>query len=60
VRNPIVRIVIAIGVATTVFTAIVLGYAASTEARFNPGAALLLALAAVWIGQTLVALARRL
>ncbi|MDP9799367.1 hypothetical protein J2S43_007879 [Catenuloplanes nepalensis] len=35
-------------------TAVVLGYAAATEAAWDPRTAVLLALAAVWLPQTLI------
>lgn len=55
-----VRVVVAVGAAVAVLTALVFAYAATTEARFDPASAILLALAVVWIGQVLVALSRRI
>lgn len=52
-----IRVVIAVGAATAVLAAIVLGYAAATAATFDAGHATLLGLGSIWIGQALVALA---
>jgi hypothetical protein len=56
----VIRLLIAVGAATAVLTAIILAYAATTAANLDPGAATLLALGAVWLGQALVALHRTL
>jgi hypothetical protein len=56
----ILRVAVAVGVAVAVLTALVLAYAATSAGHMEDmGAATLLALAVVWLGQALVALSRR-
>jgi hypothetical protein len=55
----ILRVAVAVGVAVAVLTALVLAYAATSAAEFDPASAILLSIAVVWIGQALVALSRR-
>lgn len=59
-RNPrvLARVSFAMAVAVVAGTAVVLGLSAALDATWDPRAAVILALAAMWLPQTLLSAAR--
>ncbi|HEY9413738.1 MAG TPA: hypothetical protein VIQ30_03185 [Pseudonocardia sp.] len=58
IRRPLVRMSVALLAAVVAGTALVLGLSAALDVHWDPRGAVILALAAVWIPQTMISAAR--